>query len=59
MMCRMDFDMSFGILIFDPKLGLCMGYSPCMMVDFENGLISAIFSVFWSGVLHRRNVNDL
>ena len=23
-----------------------MGYSLCMMVDFENGLISRIFSVF-------------
>ena len=26
-----------------------MGYSVCMMGDFENGLISRIFSVFWSG----------
>ena len=46
MVCRMDFDMFFGILIFDPKLGFCKGYSPCMMGDFENGLISRIVSVF-------------
>ena len=47
--CRMDFDMFFGILIFDPKWGFCKGYSLCMMGDFQNGLISRIFSVFWNG----------
>ena len=26
-----------------------MGYSLCMMADFQTGLISRIFSVFWSG----------
>ena len=26
-----------------------MGYSLYMMADFQNGLISRIFSVFWSG----------
>ena len=36
-----------------------MGYSLCMMGDFQNGLISRIFSVFWSGGLHRTTVNDL
>ena len=36
-----------------------MGYSLCMMGDFENGLISRIFSVFWSGFLQRTTVNDL
>ena len=36
-----------------------MGYSPCMMADFENALISRIFGVFWSGFLHRTTVNDL
>ena len=51
MVCSMDFDMFFGILIFDPKWGFCKGYSLCMMGDFENGLISRIFSVFWSGFL--------
>ena len=46
MICRMDFDMFFAILIFDPKIGFCKGYSLCMMGDFENGLISGLFSVF-------------
>ena len=54
MICRMDFDMFFEILIFDPKWGFCKGYSLCMMGDFENGLISRIFSVFWSGFLHKQ-----
>ena len=49
MIFRMDFDMFFGILIFDPKCRFFMGYSLCMMVDFQNGLICGIFSVFWSG----------
>ena len=59
MICRMDFDMFFGILIFDLKLGLCTAYSLCMMADFQNGLISRIFSVFSSGFLHRTTINDL
>ena len=36
-----------------------MGYSLCMMADFENALISQIFVVFWSDFLHRTTVNDL
>ena len=36
-----------------------MGYSLCMLADFENPLISRIFGVFWSGFLHRTTVNDL
>jgi len=32
-----------------------MGYNPCMMADFENGLISWIFSVFWSGFFAQNN----
>ena len=36
-----------------------MGYSLCMMADFQNGLISRIFSVFWSGFLYRTTLNDL
>ena len=40
MICRMDFDTFFEILIFDPKRGFCMGYSLCMMANFQNGLIS-------------------
>ena len=59
MICRMDFDMFFGILIFDPKCRFCMGYSLCVMANFQNGLISRIFSDFWSGFLRRTSVNDL
>ena len=36
-----------------------MGYSLCIMADFQNALISRIFSVFWSGFLHRTTLNDL
>ena len=36
-----------------------MGYSLCMMADFENALISRIFGVLWSDFLHRTTVNDL
>ena len=59
MIYRMDFDMFFGILIFEPKLGFCMGYSVCMMADFQNALICRIFGVFRSSFLHRTTVNDL
>ena len=48
----------FGILIFEPKWGFCMGYSLCMMADFQNALISRIFRVFWSGFLHRTTLTD-
>ena len=40
----MEFYMFFKILIFDPMSGFCMGYSLCMMADFQNGHISGIFS---------------
>ena len=59
MVCTMDFDMFLEILIFDPKSGFCMGYSLCMMADFQNGLISRVFSVFWSVFLHRKTLNYL
>ena len=36
-----------------------MGYSLCMMADFENAPISLIFGVFWRGFLQRTTVNDL
>ena len=36
-----------------------MGYSLCMMADFQNGLISRIFIVFWSSFLQRTTGNDL
>ena len=51
----MDFEIYFGILIFDPKRGLCMSYSLCMMGDFQNGLISRIFSVFCERFLVQNN----
>ena len=35
-----------------------MGYSLCMIADFQNGLISRIFGVFWSGFLHRTTLKD-
>ena len=55
MICRMDFDMFFGILIFDTKRAFCMGYSLSMMADFQNGLISRIFLVFWSSFFAQNN----
>ena len=55
----MDFEMFFGILIFTRKWGFCMGYSLCMMADFENALISRIFGASLSGFLDRITVNDL
>ena len=36
-----------------------MGYSLCMMADFQNALMSRIFGVFLSGFLHRTTLNDL
>ena len=57
--CRIVFRMFLAFLIFDPNwqfrkgYSLCMGYSLCKMADFQNGLISRIFRVFWSGFLHR------
>ena len=36
-----------------------MGYSLFMMADFQNGLISRLFSVFWSGFLPITTLNDL
>ena len=55
MIFGMDFGMFFGILIFDRKSGFCMGYSLCMMADFQNGLISRLFSVFRSGFFAQNN----
>ena len=58
MICTMDFYIFSRILIFDVKGGFCKGHSLCMMADFQNGLISQIFGVFWSGFLHRTILND-
>ena len=55
MICRMDFDMFFGILMFDPKSRFCMGYSLCMMADFENALISPIFVGFFERFFAQKN----
>ena len=55
MICRMDFDIFFAILLFDPKGGFCVDYKFCMMADFQNGLISRTFSVFWSGLFAENN----
>ena len=54
MICRMDVDKFFGILIFKKN-----GNIVCMMDDFQNALISRIFSVFWSSFLHRTTLNHL
>ena len=58
--CRIVFGMFLAFLIFDQNWScckgyrLCMDYSLCKMADFQNGLISRIFRVFWSGFfLHR------
>ena len=47
MICRMDFDMFFGNLIFEPKWGFGWAIAfACMMADFQNALISRTFNVF-------------
>ena len=35
-----------------------MGYSLCMIADFQNALTSPLFGVFSSGFLHRTTLND-
>ena len=56
MICRLNFEMSFGILIFDTKRAFCMGYSPSMMADyFQNGLIFRIFCVFFERFFSQNN----
>ena len=50
----------FGILIFEPKWGFCMGYSLCMHDgQFSKSSHFSIIWCFWSGFLHRTTVNDL
>ena len=52
--------MFFGILIFEPKWGFGWAIAfACMMADLQNPLISRIFTVFWSGFLHRTTLKDL
>ena len=59
MICRMDFDMFFAILIFDLQSGFFMGYRFCIMADFQNALISRIFGVLSSAFLYKTTINDL
>ena len=60
MICRMDLDMSFGILIFSQSEDFAWAIAfACMMADFQNAFISRIFGVFCSGFVHRATVNDL
>ena len=35
-----------------------MGYSLCMMADFENALISRRFGVFWSGFFTEKKCKE-
>ena len=35
-----------------------MGYSLCMMADFQNVSFLKYFMFFWSGFLHRTTLND-
>ena len=60
MICTMDFDTCFGILIFEPFHDFARAIaSLCMVADFQNALISRIFSVFWITFLRRTTLNDL
>ena len=60
MICRMDFDMFFRILIFEPSMDFAWAIAfACMMADFQNAVFSRIFSVFWSGFWQRRPASDL
>ena len=54
MICRMDFDMFFAILIFDPKSGFFMGYRLCIMAYFQNNLLPE-YLVFFSAVFSQNN----
>ena len=36
----------FGILIFEPKSGFCIGYRVCMMADIQNALISHLSNIW-------------
>ena len=55
---RINFEMFHVFPIFDPKWGFCMGYSLCMVADFQNGLISRIFSVLGGGLFAQNNAKS-
>ena len=60
MICKMDFGMFFGTLFLGQSEDFAWAIAfACMMADFQNALISRIFSVFWRGFLCRTPVNDL
>ena len=60
MICRMDFDMFLESQFLSQSEDFAWPIAfGCMTADFQNALISRIFSVFWSGFLHRTTVNDL
>ena len=52
--CRFIFGLFLKKKISDPDYLFCMGYRLTKMVDFQNGLISRILTVFSSGFLHRK-----
>ena len=47
----------FLILIFDPNWLFCKGYSPCMMADFQNRLISRSIWCFLNRFFAQNNSN--
>ena len=53
MIRRIDFHMFSEILIFDPKWGFCMGYTFCIMADFQN--ISRLLQFFFGAVFGQNN----
>ena len=59
MIRRIDFHMFSEILIFDPKWGFCMGYTFCIMAEFQNIVISRLLRFFLERFLGRTTVNDL
>ena len=60
MICRIDFDMFFEFSVLSQSEDFAWATAfACMMANFQNALISRIFSVFWSGVLYRNTKNDL
>ena len=55
----MVFRLFLAFLIFDPKWPFCKGYTLWKMADFQNGLISRIFGVFFERFFAQNNSNVL
>ena len=52
--------MFVGILMLSQSEDFSWALAVALIVaDFQNGLISRIYSIFWSGFLHRKTLNDL